>query len=90
MAKGTENETNERREWTKKHLFLQGFQKIEISRGGVLFRWVLLQKKEKKDILILDTCNIISLCYFLLRKEIQRISGLQYLNSGGIYENFDN
>ena len=39
---------------------------------GVLERWVLLQQKAEKDTLILDTCNIISFCYFLLRKEVKR------------------
>ena len=34
----------------------------------------LLQKKEEKSTLILGTCNIISFCYFLLRKERQQRS----------------
>ena len=51
--------------------FLSRFpKKMEVSRGGVLFRWVLLQRKEEKDNLILDTCNSISVFYFLLHKEI--------------------
>ena len=41
--------------------------KIEVSRGGVLFSWVLLQRKQEKDTLILDTCKtsfrcVISFC----------------------------
>ena len=42
---------------------------------GVPFRWVLLQKKEEKDTLILDTCNMMSFFYFLLCKEIRRKEG---------------
>ena len=52
--------------------FFQGFQKLEVSSVGVHLRhlrWVLLQKKEEKQTLILDTCNIISVSYFFLRKE---------------------
>ena len=49
--------------------FFQGFQKIEVSGVGVHLRWILLQKKEEEDTLILDTCNIISVSYFLLHKE---------------------
>ena len=57
---------------------------------GCPFQVSFPTEKEEKDILILDTCNIISLCYFLLRQETQRISGLQDLNSGGIHKNFNN
>ena len=70
--------------------FPSRFPKDRDLSWGCPFQVGFPTEKEEKDILILDTCNIISLCYFLLRQEIQRISGLQYLNSGEIINKFSN